>query len=278
MRYGFVLPFCQPAEVAAAAVLAEEAGWDGVYVWEGLYGWDAWVSLAAAAVRTSRVRLGTMLTPLSRRKPWELAGQALSLDHLSGGRLTLSVGLGAVETGFAAFGEETDRRRRAELLDEGVEVVTGLWGGQPFSFAGEHYRLAPTTFMPTPPPVQQPRIPIWVVGAWPRPKSMARVVKYDGILPNVFGPDGKPADAGPAQVREIVAWLGEHRPVDAGPFDVVVEGQTPAGDPRAAADEVAPWREAGATWWIEGLWPAQGQPDEIKQVRDRLHAGPPKVE
>jgi hypothetical protein len=277
MRYGFVLPFCQPTDVAAAAVLAEEAGWDGVFVWEGIYGWDAWVSLAAAASRTARIRLGTMLTPLSRRKPWELAGQALSVDHLSGGRLTLSVGLGAVETGFAAFGEETERRTRAELLDEGLEVVTGLWGGQPFSYEGKHYRLQPTDFMPTPPPVQRPRIPIWVVGAWPRPKSMARVLRYDGILPNVFGPDGQPKDAGAAEVREIAAWVAEHRAPDAGPFDIVVEGQTPAGDPAAAAEQVAPWREAGATWWIDGLWSAQGQPDEIEQVGVRLRAGPPRV-
>lgn len=277
MRYGFVLPFCQPVQVAAAAALAEDAGWDGVYVWEGLYGWDAWVSLAAAASRTDRIRLGTMLTPLSRRKAWELAGQALSVDHLSGGRLTLSVGLGAVETGFAAFGEETDRKVRAELLDEGLEVVTGLWAGQPFAYEGKHYTLAPNDFMAPPPPVQRPRIPIWVVGAWPRPKSMARVLRYDGILPNVFGPDGKPTDAGPEQVREIAAYVAEHRPAGAGPFDIVVEGQTPAGDQRAAAGQVAPWREAGATWWIEGLWPAQGQPDEVEQVSARLRAGPPRA-
>jgi alkanesulfonate monooxygenase SsuD/methylene tetrahydromethanopterin reductase-like flavin-dependent oxidoreductase (luciferase family) len=273
MRYGFVLPFCQPSEVLAAAVLAEEAGWDGLFVWEGLYGWDAWVSLAAAAARTSRIRLGTMLTPLSRRKPWELAGQALSVDHLSGGRLTLSLGLGAPETGFAAFGEETDRKVRAELLDEGLDIVTGLWGGQPFSYQGKHYRIEPNDFMPTPPPVQQPRIPIWVVGAWPRPKSMARVLRYDGILPNVFGPDGKPKNAGPEEIRQIAAWVGERR---SDPFDIVVEGETPGTDRKADFEQVAQWAEAGATWWIEGMWSAQGAPDGVERVSARLRAGPPQ--
>jgi alkanesulfonate monooxygenase SsuD/methylene tetrahydromethanopterin reductase-like flavin-dependent oxidoreductase (luciferase family) len=273
MRYGFVLPFCQPRLVADAAVAAERAGWDGIYVWEGLYNWDAWVSLAAAATLTERIRLGTMLTPLSRRKPWELAGQALSLDHLSGGRITLSVGLGAVETGFAAYGEETDRRRRAELLDEGLDIVTGLWAGQPFRYEGAHYRLEPNDFLTPPPPVQRPRIPIWVVGAWPRPKSMARVLRYDGILPNVFGPDGRPRDAGAEDTRDMVRWIAERRPPDAGPFDVVIEGQTPPGE---GADTVRPWIEAGATWWIEGLWGAQGQPDEVDRVTERLLAGPPR--
>jgi alkanesulfonate monooxygenase SsuD/methylene tetrahydromethanopterin reductase-like flavin-dependent oxidoreductase (luciferase family) len=274
MRFGFVLPFCQPRRVADAAVAAERHGWDGVYVWESSYNWDAWVALAAAATLTSTIRLGTMLTPLSRRKPWELAGQALSVDHLSGGRLTLSVGLGAPETGWAAYGEETDRRTRAELVDEGLDIVTGLWAGQPFSHHGTHYQVEPNDFLVPPPPVQRPRIPIWVVGAWPRPKSMARALRYDGILPNVFGPDGKPRDADPDQIAEIAAHVAEHRPAGAGPYDIVAEGATPHDDPAGAA-EARRWADAGATWWVEGLWSAQGQPDEYEQVARRLAAGPP---
>jgi alkanesulfonate monooxygenase SsuD/methylene tetrahydromethanopterin reductase-like flavin-dependent oxidoreductase (luciferase family) len=275
MRFGFVLPFSHPGQVAAAAAAAERAGWDGIYVYETIYGWDGWVSLAAAAVATSRIRLGTMLTPLSRRKPWELAGQALSVDHLSGGRVTLSVGLGAVETGFDKFGEETDRRRRAELLDEGLDIVTGLWAGQPYTHRGVHYTVEPNDFLPPPPPVQRPRIPIWVVGAWPRPKSMARALHYDGVLPNVFGPDGQPGDAGPDAIAEIAAYVAEHRPADAGPYDIVAEGATPADDPVRAAATARRWADAGATWWVEGLWSAQGAPDEIEQVTRRLAAGPP---
>jgi hypothetical protein len=101
------------------------------------------------------------------------------------------------------------------------------------------------------------------------------VLRYDGILPNVFGPDGKPADAGVEEVRALARWVAERRPADAGPFDVVVEGQTAAGDPQAAADMVRPWREAGATWWIEGMWSVQGSPEEVERVTERLLAGPP---
>ena len=152
MKFGVVLPFGDPRTASDIAQDAEQAGWDGFFVFEPVWGFDAWVALAAAAVRTERIRLGTMLSPLSRMRPWKLASETVSLDHLSGGRLILSVGLGAVETGFVAFGEVTDRRTRAELVDEGLEVLTGLWAGQPFRYEGQHYRIEPTGFFPPPPP------------------------------------------------------------------------------------------------------------------------------
>jgi alkanesulfonate monooxygenase SsuD/methylene tetrahydromethanopterin reductase-like flavin-dependent oxidoreductase (luciferase family) len=152
MKYGFVLPFGSARDAANLAYAAEQAGWDGFFVWEPVWGIDAWVSLAAAAMRTERIRLGTMLSPISRMRPWKLASETVTLDHLSGGRVILSVGLGATDTGFEAFGEVTDRRTRAELLDEGLQVLTGLWAGQPFSFAGTHYRVKPTDFLPPHPP------------------------------------------------------------------------------------------------------------------------------
>jgi alkanesulfonate monooxygenase SsuD/methylene tetrahydromethanopterin reductase-like flavin-dependent oxidoreductase (luciferase family) len=156
---------------------------------------------------TERIKLGTMLTPLSRMRPWKLASETATLDRFSDGRVILAVGLGAIDTGFAEFGEVTDRRTRAELLDEGLEILTGLWRGQPFEFAGKHYAVRPTTFSPPPPPAQQPRIPIWVVGAWPRPKSMDRVVKYDGLLPMAFGEDGSPRQATPEVLRAMRAYV-----------------------------------------------------------------------
>ena len=151
MKYGFTLPQGDARTAAALAREAEIAGWDGFFVWEPVWGIDPWVSLAAAAMVTQHIRLGTMVTPVSRRRPWKLASETATLDHLSGGRVILSVGLGAIDTGFAAFGEETDRRQRAQLLDEGLAIVTGLWQGQPFSFSGTHYRVQPTEFMPPPP-------------------------------------------------------------------------------------------------------------------------------
>lgn len=275
MKYGFVLPSGDARTAANLAQAAEAAGWDGFFVWEPVWGIDAWVSLTAAAMVTQRIRLGTMLSPISRMRPWKLAGESAALDNLSGGRVILSVGLGAMDTGFAAFGEVTDRRTRAELLDEGLDILTGLWQGQPFQYHGRHYHIEPTDFMPPPPPVQQPRIPIWVVGAWPRPKSMRRVLKYDGLLPMVFSPSGQPQQAQPDDIRDIAAYIAAQRP--AGPFDIVVEGTTPGDDPAAAATVVSEWANAGATWWIEAMWGDAGQPATPEAVRRRVEQGPPQA-
>ena len=141
MQYGFVLPYGDARTAADFAQAAEAAGWDGFFVWEPVWGWDAWVMLTAAALCTERIRLGTMITPLSRMRPWELASKTVTLDHLSNGRVILAVGLGAIDTGFAEFGEVTDRKTRAELLDEGLDILNGLWHGQPFNYDGKHYHI-----------------------------------------------------------------------------------------------------------------------------------------
>ncbi len=274
MKFGFVLPQGDARAAAQFAEQAEQAGWDGFFVWEPVWGVDAWVSLTAAAMRTRRIRLGTLLSPISRMRPWKLASETAALDNLSNGRVVLSVGLGAVDTGFAAFGEETDRKIRAELLDEGLEILTGLWRGQPFNYAGRHYRVKETAFMPPPPPVQQPRIPIWVVGLWPSETSMARAVRYDGILPAVRDPEGRWRDLQPADIVEIRDYLG-NAGVDLNSFDIVVEGVTPGADPDAAAKRIRPWQQAGATWWIEAMWGDSAGTDILEAVRERLIQGPP---
>jgi alkanesulfonate monooxygenase SsuD/methylene tetrahydromethanopterin reductase-like flavin-dependent oxidoreductase (luciferase family) len=277
MKNGFVLPFGDARLAADMAQLAERHGWDGFFVWEPVWGNDAWVMLTAAAMVTTRIRLGTMLTPLSRMRPWKLASEAATLDNLSGGRVILSVGLGATDTGWEAFGEVTDRKTRAELLDEGLEIVTGLWRGQPFAYEGKHYHVQPTEFMVPDPPVQTPRVPIWVVGAWPYPKSLARALKYDGILPSMFDADGKAMQANPQTLREIAAFIAAHRPSEhAGqPFDIVVEGVTPGDDPQAAGAIVRKWADAGATWWIEALWYLEGESITVDMIRRRIEQGPP---
>lgn len=270
MKAGFVFPGGDVQTAVRFGLEAEAAGWDGYFVWEPVWGVDAWVTLAAVAAQTERIRLGTMLTPVSRRRPWNLAGQAATLDQLSNGRVILAVGLGATETGFANFGEETDRKVRAELLDEGLEILTGLWRGQPFRYDGKHYRITPTEFMPPAPPVQQPRIPIWVVGAWPYAKSMARAARYDGLIPSKKGPRGmmqaEPEDL--PQMREAILAQREERT----PYDIIVEGKTPGKDPRRAAEILQPWVEAGATWWIEADWEAR----DSDQVLQRIRQGPPR--
>jgi alkanesulfonate monooxygenase SsuD/methylene tetrahydromethanopterin reductase-like flavin-dependent oxidoreductase (luciferase family) len=274
VKYGFVLPSGDARTAADLAVVLEAAGWDGIFVWEPVWGVDAWVSLTAAAMVTQGIRLGTMLTPPSRMRPWKLASETATLDNLSGGRVVVSVGLGATDVGFDAFGEATDRRVRAELMDEALEIVTGLWRGAPFEHDGKHYNVSvgEDFHMRPPSPVQQPRIPIWLVGAWPSRKSMARAVRYDGLIPSARDPGGDFRQATPAEVREIEAWVNARRDTP-GPFDIIVEGETPLGDAGAAARIVAPYRDAGATWYIEAMWSA---PDH-DSVLARARAGPPRL-
>ncbi len=271
MKYGFVLPSGDARAAAELAELGEQAGWDGFFVWEPVWGIDAWVCLTAAAMTTRRIRLGTMLTPLSRLRPWQLAGQAATLDQLSDGRVMLAVGMGATDTGWAAFGEETDIRRRAERLDEGLAIIDGLWRGQPFAFDGQHYRVQPCDFQPPPPPVQAPRIPIWVVGLLSSRRSMRRALAWDGLLPSVRDEAG---GYRPLRPEDVAALRGRHE-LAAG-YDVIVEGTTSAVDADAARAAVAPWRDAGATWWIEANWSAPRDLRGHPLVRERIAAGPPR--
>jgi hypothetical protein len=278
MKYGFILPHGDIHTLAELAHEAEEAGWDGVFYWDGIYiqeagpMYDPWIVLAAMALRTERVRLGLILTPPSRRRPWKLARETVTLDHLSNGRLILPVGLGALEDGgFSKVGEITDRKQRAELLDESLEILTGLWSGKPFSFQGKHYHLDEMTFLPS--PVQSPRIPIWVVGAWPSQQSMRRVLRYDGLLPHKISGVDEPAEITPEDIRLMKAYIEEHRSQTT-PFDIVQEGETPGDDLERAKEIVLPYAEAGATWWNESRWSFP----PIADLRLRIQQGPPRIE
>lgn len=276
MKYGFVMPFGDAREVAEAARLAEQVGWDALFVWEPLWGNDAWICLTAAAMVTERLRLGTMLTPLSRMRPWKLASETATLDRLSGGRVILAVGLGAIDSGFAAFGEATDRRTRAELLDEGLAILTGLWRREHFRFQGKHYTVDTELGIIPPlpdPPAQRPRIPIWVVGAHGRPASMRRAAAYDGLIPTVIGADGnhtlKPEDL-PAILGEVRALRGD------APYELVIESVAPNDDRAAAVAQARRWAEAGATWWTESLWELPRDPADLGAVMRRIAQGPPR--
>ena len=280
MKFGYVYPGGEATAAAECAREAEEAGWDGFFVWEPVWGVDTWVTLAAAAMRTEHIRLGTMLTPVSRRRPWKLASETATVDRLSHGRLILSVGLGAVDTGFTTFGEVTDRKQRAELLDEGLDILTGLWRGQPFKHEGKHYHVGEATFFPPPPPVQTPRIPIWVVGAWPHHKSMERALRYDGLLAAVQGAEGKFETVTPEHLREIMTYVAAHRTTGT-PFDIVIDGKAPVDDARAAAALVGSYAEAGATWWIEAQWELGEHmyaPETQAAIRERIRLRPPSVQ
>ena len=278
MKYGFIIPGGDIHTVADLAAEAEAAGWDAAFYWDGINiqdmpMYDPWVTMAAMALRTQRVRLGAIVSPLSRRRPWKLARETVSLDHLSGGRLIVPVGLGALDDGgFGKVGEPTDRKTRAELLDESLAILTGLWSGEPFQYDGKHYHLDTMTFLPK--PVQSPRIPIWVVAMWPSERSMQRALRYDGLLPNARGADGAPRDVTPDDIREMAAYVAERRNQST-PFDIVMEGETPGDDPAQAAAIVRPFAEAGATWWNESRW---GAMSDVELVRTRIQQGPPRIE
>jgi alkanesulfonate monooxygenase SsuD/methylene tetrahydromethanopterin reductase-like flavin-dependent oxidoreductase (luciferase family) len=272
-----VLPAGDASVAADLAAEAERAGWDGFFCWEGVWAVDAWVSLAAAAMRTASIKLGTMLTPLPRRKPWELASQAATVDNLSGGRVILSVGLGAPEPRFFIFEDDPGRKVRAEMLDEGLDMLTHLWREEPFTYAGKHYRARPADMMIPPAPAQRPRIPIWVVGLWPARRSMARSARWDGWLPN-FAPPGDTLNRPkPEQLAEGVAWLRAERErlgLSMDSYDVVMEGDTSPGDEAVA--EVRAWADAGATWWLEANWSLTAD-EVVEQSRARLRAGPSRT-
>jgi alkanesulfonate monooxygenase SsuD/methylene tetrahydromethanopterin reductase-like flavin-dependent oxidoreductase (luciferase family) len=223
-------------------------------------------------MRTSRIRLGTLLTPLSIMRPWKLAGEVATLDQLSNGRTILTVGMGAPDVGFAAFGEATDLPTRAELVDEGLDLLDALWSHKPFVHHGKHYQVDARRLrapVPIPPLVQQPRVPIWVVGAWPRPKSMRRVLRCDGILPWIKPKGTRGRSPTPDDIGEIDEWVAARRKVTS-PFDIVIEGVLP-DDPDEAAAMTMAFAGAGATWWIESLW---GKPWDVWERS--LHRGPPK--
>lgn len=270
MKYGFILPFGDARVAAEMARDAEQAGWDGFFMWEPVCGVDAWVGLAAAAMQTTHIRLGTMLSPISRMRLWDLASRAATLDRLSEDRVVLSVGLGAIGTGFAEFGEVTDRKLRAERVDESLDIVTGLWQGQPFSYQGKHYQLQALADAAPPRLVQQPRIPIWVVGAWPHPKSMERAFKYDGLIPHGLHAENEiQYQAFVEMMRSIRA---QHK--QATPFDIVIDYKVSKAQRGDKQETLRRWSRAGATWWIEGLWEAT----ELQEVQRHIAQGPPRFE
>ena len=268
MKYGVILTGGAVGEQIELARAAEASGWDGVFTWDGIHVGDdlevhdPWVLMSAFAMATERVRIGAMIQPLARRRPWKVARESVTLDHVSGGRFILCVGLGATDdAGWGRVGEPTDRRIRAEKLDESLAILAGLWTGEPFGYAGIHYRFEPMAFRPT--PVQRPRIPIWVVGAWPAERSMARAANHDGLLPNVVGGSA----VTPERVAEMRDWITARRGSLEG-FDIVVEGTSEPG----RSDEPRRFAEAGATWWIESNWDSF----DPAVARARIEAGPPR--
>src|SRR5918994_1232496 len=270
MRSGLFLPLfdqlADPALVARLAGEAEEVGWHGVFVWDHVR-WrepvvevaDPWITLAAIATATAGVRLGPMVTPLARRRPVKVARETATLDRLSGGRLTLGVGLGSDEFGgeYSITGEELDERKRAGMLDEALEILQAAWSGELVEHRGEHYTVDGMRFLP--PPVQRPGVPIWVAGFYVKPRPLRRAARYQGFFPvNLEHPD---------QLAEIAAALARlRREAGRDPDETydIVASLPPGADP-------APYGAAGATWWVTQS-PAEGA--TIDRVRGVLREGP----
>jgi alkanesulfonate monooxygenase SsuD/methylene tetrahydromethanopterin reductase-like flavin-dependent oxidoreductase (luciferase family) len=265
--------FADVRRLAELAKEAEDSGWDGFFLWDHIHFTqqpmvDPWVALTAIAMTTSRIRIGTMITPLARRRPWKLARETASIDQLSGGRLILGVGLGGPpDQEFTRLGEDADDRVRAGKLDEGLDVLTGLWSGEPFSYQGEHYRLDDVTFLPR--PVQQPRIPIWVGGYWPNRAPFRRAARWDGASPAKIGatPDSPGALLSPEELPQAVAYIQKHRASNE-PYDVSVGTSIPA-DRVQARELVDRFAAAGATWLMD--W--RPNPEALAE---RLRAGVPR--
>jgi alkanesulfonate monooxygenase SsuD/methylene tetrahydromethanopterin reductase-like flavin-dependent oxidoreductase (luciferase family) len=250
-----------PRLMADLAVLAEEKGWDGFFIWDHLQyrppvqaALDPWIAMAAIACRTERLLLGPMVTPVARRRPAKLAREVVTLDHLSNGRLIFGAGLGGDGAReLSAFGDETDPKRRAALLDEGLDVLQALWSGEEVDHHGEGYTVDGVRFLPRP---VNGTVPIWLAARWPNKAPIRRAARYDGLFPiELKHPD---------QLRELLDEVREHR-TSTDPFDVAVQG-----DP---TDDATPWHEAGATWWLTRFRHSVG----AAEVRSVIEAGPPPV-
>jgi len=279
VRFGLYVPnygkAASPRVLVNLASEAEDTGWDGFFLWDSISGEDrqlptvdAFSTLAAMAVNTKRIRLGTTVTALARRRPWKVARETATIDHLSGGRLTLGVGLGfPPDQEFTRFGEDSTDKVRAAKLDEALEILVGLWSGKPFAFHGKSFTVRRTQFLP--PSKQRPRIPIWVGGFWPHKRPFIRAAKWDGIIP-LISPMKLPQ---PKDLHTILSFISKHRTSKAS-FDVVKIGWTSGVSPTKEAEKIRLLAEAGMTWWLESFY---GKTNSLEKMRKRIRIGPPKL-
>jgi alkanesulfonate monooxygenase SsuD/methylene tetrahydromethanopterin reductase-like flavin-dependent oxidoreductase (luciferase family) len=275
VKSGIYLPpfgeLADPRRVASLAAAAQESGWDGFFVWDHMYGppgtpiADAWTTLAAIATATSTLRLGAMVTPLARRRPWVVARQIATLDHLSGGRLVAGIGLG--DDGwreFSSFGEEARPRERGELLDESLEVLLALLSGNELTHHGKHFDIDCPPMLPR--PVQEP-VPAWGACVWPHRKPLARAARLQGCFP-IFGRTG-PLKFGPAEVGAVRAELTRLGAPSS--HAMVVCGATRLVSAAERSDFIAGMRAADVTWLLESFVPGV----TAAEVESVVRAAPP---
>jgi alkanesulfonate monooxygenase SsuD/methylene tetrahydromethanopterin reductase-like flavin-dependent oxidoreductase (luciferase family) len=268
VHFGLTLPIfnllADPMMLAELGADAEAAGWDAVFLWDHVYYrppaaavTDPWIAMAAMATRTSRIKIGPMVTPLARRRPQVVARQLVALDYLSGGRVIFGVGLGLDSSGgeFSRFGEETDDKRRAEIFDEGLALMGDLLSGREVDHAGPHFIADKVQFLPRP---VNGRVPIWVAARWPNRRPLRRAANHDGVF--IIDIDR------PTDLEGVLENIEEARAGGLSGFEVVVQG-----DPSRGCDG---WQEAGATWWLAEFDPFTAGPEDVRRV---IASGPPSV-
>ncbi|MFX1283026.1 MAG: LLM class flavin-dependent oxidoreductase [Promethearchaeota archaeon] len=262
--------FTDPQDYLELSILAEESNWDGFFIWDHMHLnkdsanpiLDPWITLAGIATKTKELRIGTTVTALARRRPWKVARETVSLDRLSNGRLILGIGLG-VDTEFRDFGEDDDPQVRGKKLDEGLDILTGLWTGEPFSYQGQFFQINEVKFIPK--PVQKP-IPIWVGGTWPNKKPFRRAAKFNGIFPIR---EGFEEPLWTDDIKEIIKYIKLHRKTSE-PFDVIHPVVTSAK--KEENQWIYDYIDAGVTWIVECIYPGRGSSKNIQQI---VRNGPP---
>jgi len=275
----FVPPFAdlaEPSRVVELARSAEQAGWDGFFLWDhilaiaGMAVADSWITMAAIAQATERMRLGMLVTPLARRRPWMLARQTATLDRLSEGRLVVGVGLG--DDGWREFssfrGEPVEAARRAQIMDESLDLLRRFWSGEDIHWEGQRFGVHSPGFLP--PPVQQP-LPVWVACRWPYRRPLTRAARHQGCFP-LFeqGPGGVPLFPDPADVSALRSELLARGA--SSDIDIVCRGVSALVEAPERAEGFAAIEAAGVTWWLESFGPGEPPVEIVEQV---VRAGPP---
>jgi alkanesulfonate monooxygenase SsuD/methylene tetrahydromethanopterin reductase-like flavin-dependent oxidoreductase (luciferase family) len=260
-----------PKKILEYAILAEKSGWDGFFIWDSLsmYCVDPWITLAAIAVKTEKIKMGVMVTPVARRRPWKLAKEIISLDNLSNGRVIFGAGLGD-DVVFKPYGEGEDKKHRAEKLDEGLVILDQLLKGEKVNFQGKYFNLTDIQYESS---VQKPRVPIWIGGLWPNKGPFKRAAKWDGMMPHTVRSVKRGERLEINEIKEIMKYIADHRKDSIDNFEMVMLSYLPK-EKELALELVKSYYEVGVKWWVESV--LEWEAETLEDVKERIISGPPE--